>query len=531
MKKNVVIIHYNTPKLTECLVKSINKFVSGAVIYILDNSDKLPFTAKFDNVTIFDNTKGQIIDFDKWLEGYPNRINSFARNNNYASAKHAYSVEKCMELVPDGFVLIDSDVLLKRDISDLYLEDCTYVAEVLTQPDGIVKRVCPYLCFINSKLCKEYGVHFFEDDKMHGLFVTRVGDCFDTGAAFYYSASKFKNGTINTQEWCVHYGHGSWNKKGYKYTKTPEEWLEENVYLWKESSEEEKKMKYITLAELSETIRKNIWKVPRDIDLIIGVPRSGMIGASIISSFLNVPLIDVDSYIAGMEPWRGNRLAYFMQKHAKTNKVLVIDDTVSSGTAMNKVKAKLNSVSGVTFVYMCVYLEGRGLDVVDLYLEDVRMFTNGFTRIVLYEWNIMQHHTKFMQKCLYDMDGVFCVDPPDERNEEQYQEYIKNATPLFVPRTKIGGIITYRLHKNMDATQKWLSDNGITYNEISMFNANTWEERKNSGISPEMFKGAYYKSHDNYELFIESNDHQARRISEISGKPVYCVDTNKIYQQ
>ena len=63
MKKNIVIVHYNTPLLTSCLVRSINRFVENAVIYIFDNSDKYPFTAEFDNVTIIDNTKGQIINF------------------------------------------------------------------------------------------------------------------------------------------------------------------------------------------------------------------------------------------------------------------------------------------------------------------------------------------------------------------------------------------------------------------------------------------------------------------------------------
>ena len=52
-------------------------------------------------------------------------------------------------------------------------------------------------------------------------------------------------------------------------------------------------MKYITLNDLSNTIRKNIWKIPRDIDFVLGIPRSGMIVASIISSYLNVPLIDI----------------------------------------------------------------------------------------------------------------------------------------------------------------------------------------------------------------------------------------------
>ena len=66
MNKNIVIIHYNTPHLTECLVRSINMFMDNAIIYIFDNSDKYPFTAEFDNVTVFDNTKGQIINFDEW---------------------------------------------------------------------------------------------------------------------------------------------------------------------------------------------------------------------------------------------------------------------------------------------------------------------------------------------------------------------------------------------------------------------------------------------------------------------------------
>lgn len=290
-------------------------------------------------------------------------------------------------------------------------------------------------------------------------------------------------------------------------------------------------MKYITLNDLSETIRKNIWKIPRDIDFIIGIPRSGMIAASIISSYLNVPLIDVNSFIAGLEPTGGARLGYFNYNHHKTNKVLVIDDTVSSGRSMTEQKKKISEHGGeLEFIYMCVYLEGWGEKVIDLYLEDVRKYTKNFTEIVYYEWNIFQHHSDEMKKFLFDIDGVFCLDPPDERNEEEYIKYIKNATPLFIPRTKIGGIITYRINKNKEITRKWLDDNGIMYNELITFNANSWDERHKSGISPEKYKGEYYKQHNNYKLFIESSDYQAKRIAEISSKPVYCVETNKLYQ-
>ena len=130
MKKNILIIHYNTPYLTECLVRSINLFVEGATIYIFDNSNEKPFTAKFDNVTVFDNTKGQIIDFNKWLEKYPNKNKSGGRLNKWGSAKHCYSVEKCMELIDDGFILLDSDVLLKRDISNLIDDKVIFTGDI-----------------------------------------------------------------------------------------------------------------------------------------------------------------------------------------------------------------------------------------------------------------------------------------------------------------------------------------------------------------------------------------------------------------
>lgn len=284
-------------------------------------------------------------------------------------------------------------------------------------------------------------------------------------------------------------------------------------------------MKYISLNDLSKAIRENIWKIPRDIDFIIGVPRSGMIAASVLSTYLNIPLIDIDSYCAGIKPYGGLRLSRLPQK--KNNKALVIDDTVANGRAMNQAKMKLSKINDMKFIYSCVFLEGRGESAVDIYLEDVRQYTNNFTSVILYEWNIFQHNDSVMKKCLYDIDGVFCVEPPDERKTDEYIEYIKNAKPLFIPRTRIGGIITYRLTKYSDITKKWLNDNGVEFNEIITFNADSWEERNK--IPSELYKGEFYKANGNYQLFVESSDYQAKRIAEISKKPVYCVETNKMY--
>lgn len=289
-------------------------------------------------------------------------------------------------------------------------------------------------------------------------------------------------------------------------------------------------MEYITINDLNNTIRKNLWKIPRDIDFVITIPRSGSIAGSIISSYLNLPMIDIEGYMRDIKPYGGGRIIYYNSNHKVYNRALVIDDTVNSGKAMNEIKKKLSLKTGIEYVYMCVYLEGNGGNVVNFYLEDVRNKTQNHTKVILYEWNLFQHYEFVMSKCLYDIDGVFCLDPPDERRTEDYLQYIQNATPLFIPRTKIGGIITYRLIKNQEFTKNWLKSNGISYNRLIMFDAQTWDERNNKGISPGRYKGEYYKAHNEFELFVESDDNQAREIVSISHKPVYCVGTNKMYQ-
>lgn len=234
MTKNILIVHYNTPYMTECLVRSINMFVKNAIIYIFDNSDKLPFTAEFKNVIVIDNTKGQIIDFDKWLEKYPETAISSAKMNHYASAKHCYTIQKCIELLDENFLLLDSDVLLKRDVSNLF--DEKEIAIAATETWKSRPRIIPYICFINVDKCKKYGIRYFDDQHIHGL--TKKGDRYDTGAFFHEEITnkKLKFKRINLSEYVVYYKAASWVEDAKKYhgykTISCDEWLERNKKYW-----------------------------------------------------------------------------------------------------------------------------------------------------------------------------------------------------------------------------------------------------------------------------------------------------------
>ena len=52
-------------------------------------------------------------------------------------------------------------------------------------------------------------------------------------------------------------------------------------------------MQYRTIRDLSDLIRRNLWKIPHDIDLVVGVPRSGMLPASMIALYLNTKFTSI----------------------------------------------------------------------------------------------------------------------------------------------------------------------------------------------------------------------------------------------
>ena len=237
-KINICIIHYNTPYATECLIKSINKFTPNSNIYILDNSDSEPFTYKQNNLTVFDNTNGQIINFDNIIKKYPN--NDIGKGNNWASCKHCMSVEKMFELINDNFILMDSDILLKKDISHFYQKDKIIVGEIELNK----QRFAPYLCFINVNKCKDLNLHYFNENFMFGLginnFINNNKCIYDTGTYFYQQiiSNKYEVSQLTLSNFMEHYRSGSWNNKQINHTNTLKQWVDLNKNLWSDTVEE-----------------------------------------------------------------------------------------------------------------------------------------------------------------------------------------------------------------------------------------------------------------------------------------------------
>lgn len=231
---NICVIHYNTPELLEALILSIKKFVPKYHIYIFENSDKKPFkcnNTENDNITIFNNSKGDIINFNLWLNNFKNKSRSIGVINGWGSAKHCFCIDKCFDLIGENFILLDSDVLLKKDISELFNEEYYSIGEV-SHKNSRKSRILPFICFINVKKCKEKNIHYFDGKRMLGL-ASYTCSLYDTGASFLEDIKK--NGgnvlEIRYNDYIEHYGAGSYsNKVNKKHTK--EEWLNKNRKLY-----------------------------------------------------------------------------------------------------------------------------------------------------------------------------------------------------------------------------------------------------------------------------------------------------------
>ena len=270
-------------------------------------------------------------------------------------------------------------------------------------------------------------------------------------------------------------------------------------------------------------IRSKLAELPQ-VDCIVGVPRSGMLPATLMALYLGKPLISIEqlSYITSDKNYKYSARAF---SEAKIRRILIVDDSCDSGNAMNKVKVSLALIQSVVaqfdIFYCAVYVTAQGMKHVDFYLEQV-------DQPRVFEWNILDHN--ILQRSCVDMDGVLCVDPTPEENDdnERYLAFLANAKPLFIPHYQIHSIVTCRLEKYRPMTEKWLKEHGVSYKNLYMLDLPDAHARRTWGQYSEYKADIYKKS--GTELFIESECFQAQMIwSMASPKPVYCVETNQFY--
>jgi uncharacterized HAD superfamily protein/hypoxanthine phosphoribosyltransferase len=284
-------------------------------------------------------------------------------------------------------------------------------------------------------------------------------------------------------------------------------------------------MNYRSIANLSHTIRANLHKLPEDIDLIVGIPRSGMLVANIIALNLNLKFCELNHFINDIPLQHGqqrrSRYANLL-KPSDARHVLIVDDSISSGESINTVRAKIEMMHfKPKLTYCSIYVTPNMTTRTDIYLEIVK-------HPRFFEWNLM--HRESLSECCVDLDGILCVDPTEAQNNDgpAYLKFLANATPLVLPSYPIGHIVTSRLEKYRKETEQWLAAHGVIYNKLHMLDLPDAETRRRLNCHAS-FKAEVFKNQNDTGLFIESEPQQAMQIAKIAGKHALSFSTQELF--
>lgn len=216
-KVDIYITNFNTTDLVNLLIRSIIKNVRSLRyrIMVVDNStlEKFSLDKSIDleghSVKVLDNTGKKLFDTDMLIKRY-SRVES---NNNYASLRHAIAIQWILDTAENDVILLDSDVVIKRDI-DFIGDKYFTVADVGCNAVNI-RRFLPFIQYFDIKKIREYRLRYLDIDRMHGGRNAENSKKYDTGASFYEDVirKKIPYKVINHNVYIDHLKGGSWMGK------------------------------------------------------------------------------------------------------------------------------------------------------------------------------------------------------------------------------------------------------------------------------------------------------------------------------
>jgi hypothetical protein len=239
--------------------------------------------------------------------------------------------------------------------------------------------------------------------------------------------------------------------------------------------------------------------LPANLDGVCGVPRSGMIPASVIATHLHLPLytlLDGEPRAVG----QGNRLA----PGKNSSNILYVDDTVMNGYTMKRLQ-DLRAPTAAIFVNPNAEL-----------LPDFNRETLEPPHFL--EWNLF--NSFYTERMGFDMDGVICTDILPSQIGKIDPE------PRYLPRNAEVTIITGRLERDRAETEDWLERYGVKAKRLIMFPGSDADRAKPRAISD--YKAREFNKLD-LDWFVESDKRQAPEIAERTGAWVICTEDGKVY--
>jgi uncharacterized HAD superfamily protein/adenine/guanine phosphoribosyltransferase-like PRPP-binding protein len=268
----------------------------------------------------------------------------------------------------------------------------------------------------------------------------------------------------------------------------------------------------ITIPRAAALTEQWLEKLPSDFDVIIGIPRSGLLIANIIATKFALPLSTPDDFVRGVQ-WQSK---YTLHTPEINNRVLLVEDSVVSGRRLSEALAQLQ------LHFPRLQIEVASLFVAPRAVNKVNHYYVIEKPPYLFEWNLLTSTHSFGKLCT-DMDGVLCKDCPVDvdKDETAYEAWLKTVRPHLIPRFKIEAIVTSRLEKYRGLTEEWLRQHDVKYNQLLMMDLNRKEDKTfdatvhHKTVCIRRIKPFWY---------WESNVDEAIEIHKDTELPVLCTD-------
>jgi orotate phosphoribosyltransferase len=273
--------------------------------------------------------------------------------------------------------------------------------------------------------------------------------------------------------------------------------------------------RYITIQQLTKDAELLIPHVPDDCAGIVGIPRSGMLPATVLATKLHLPLFELtkDGPRRLGSGERGKKLAN------QGGKYFVVDDSTHNGGSIAKARQQM-----VNAIFATVYSKKISCADVSAVVVDPHLF----------EWNLFQmsiveggaFDPKLRGGMCFDFDGVLCEDTHFQHrdaNEDKVIEWLLTAKPKHLVRgVTIPTIISFRLEKHRQYIQQWLDKWQVKVKNLILHPAQTFRARDaNFNVVEHKAKRFAESSHC---IMVESCKIQAAMIAKHAKKPVICTD-------
>lgn len=255
--------------------------------------------------------------------------------------------------------------------------------------------------------------------------------------------------------------------------------------------------------------------LPLDCAGVAGIPRSGMLPASVIATHLHLPLYELaeTGRLTRLgDGSRGRVLGYA----GGAGPLAVVDDTVYAGSAMRVARRHMLRLRRPA-VFAAVYVRPEAAGVVDVW-----------SRLLpcphLLEWNIVNNgpfagwaaNLAFRAGVALDLDGVIVHDAASGG---------RVGSPYLVPRTHPCKLIaTGRPERHRAETEALLRRAGARWERLEMMS----DAAPDTVESIAQHKARHY-AQSGCGFFIESDPVQAELIFRLAGKPTVCPRTAQVW--